>query len=140
MVKYSPRVFPQTGNRATHDIAWQAERSNTSGHLVEQWQATRMGEAARARNISYSDALRCILVHVREGGPAEASGLTRNSHYNTNPHPWPYDRTITTHPSHFHPSLCTNPHPPHQVAPMPREGMDTHYTNHKHTCGVGGGT
>ena len=82
---------------------------------------------------------RClILLHVGGGGPADASGPIRNSHYNTNPHPSPYNRTINTHPIPPHASLYTNPHPPPRVAPMPREGLGTQYTHHRHKWGVGG--
>ena len=55
----------------------------------------------------------------------------------TNPHSSPYDRTITTYPTHFHLSLYATPHPP-RVAPMPCEGVNTQYTHHGHKWGVGG--
>ena len=63
---------------------------------MERRQASWIGEAAGARNISYADMLRCIPEHVAGGGPADASGPTRNSYDNTNPRP----------------SLYTTPHPP----------------------------
>ena len=43
----------------------------------------------------------------------DASDPTRNSYYNTHPHPSPYFHTTTTHPSP-------------QVALMPRKGMVCH--------------
>ena len=98
----------------------------------KEWrQATRMGEAARARNISYVD------VYLGACWRRWASrGMWPNSYYHTNPHPLPYDRTITTHPTRFHPSLYTL-HPPTQGGIHATQGNG--HTTHTPQTHVGGG-
>ena len=67
----------------------------------------------------------------------EALGPTHNSYYNTKSHPLPNHRTGTAHPTQPRPSHSATHHPPHGMAPMPREGMETQYAHHGHKEGRG---
>ena len=73
------------------------------------------------------------------GGPADASGPTCN-YDNTHAHQSAYDRTITTHPTHPHPSLCNPPPPLPSTTPGGTHATQGNgHTIHTPQTQVGGG-
>ena len=78
------------------------------------------------RGIFNYDLSAAMLMNLEEGGaglPPFPMHPCGNSHYNTNPHPSPYNRTITTHPTYpstAHPTMVAGLAPAQHARPPRR--------------------